>query len=63
VTKYVACVDQHGFKLPAPNFTGTGPVFSSSQVSQSDPKFIAASKECASLLQFAPAAPAGAPAQ
>jgi hypothetical protein len=63
VTKYVACVDEHGFKLPAPNLTGKGPVFNSSQVSQSDPKFVAASKACASLLQFAPAASGGAPGQ
>jgi hypothetical protein len=52
VTKYVACVRKHGFKLPSPNFSGKGPVFSSTQVDRSNPKFVAASAACQSLLKF-----------
>ncbi len=53
ITRFVACVRQHGYDLPAPNTTGRGPVFDSSKVNQRDPKFIAASRACASdLPQF-----------
>jgi hypothetical protein len=59
----VACVRRNGFALPNPNLSGNGPVFSSSQVSPTNPKFLAASRPCASLLQFQPnggAPPSGA---
>ena len=52
VDKYVACVRQHGFDLPAPNFSGTGPVFSTAKVDTHSAKFAAASKACQSLLTF-----------
>ncbi len=55
VNSYVACVRRHGFSLPAPNFSGTGPVFNTTQVNTRNPKFIAASGACQSLLRFAPA--------
>ena len=48
VEKYVACVHQHGYNLPAPNFSGKGSVFPASI--RSDPKFLAASRQCQSLL-------------
>lgn len=52
VTKYVACVRSHGYDLPNPNFTGKGPVFSTTQVNRSNAKFIAANSACESLLKF-----------
>jgi hypothetical protein len=55
LTKYVACVRQHGYDLPKPNFSGKGSVFPSSI--QSNPKFQAASRACQSLL----ARPGGTP--
>jgi hypothetical protein len=54
VIKYIACVKQQGFDLPAPNFSGKGPVFNTSQVNTASPKFIAASRACQGLLSFAP---------
>ncbi|HTX12233.1 MAG TPA: hypothetical protein VME22_26690 [Solirubrobacteraceae bacterium] len=48
ITKYVACVNQHGYKLPAPNFSGKGPIFPSNI--RTNPKFVAASKACQSIL-------------
>lgn len=53
ITKYVSCVRSHGFNLPAPNFSGSGPVFPASI--RADPKFLRASRACQSLL----APPAG----
>jgi hypothetical protein len=52
VTKFVACVRAHGFDLPKPNFSGTGGVFSNSQVDRSSPAFKKASAACQSLLTF-----------
>jgi hypothetical protein len=48
VTKYVACVRQHGYNLPNPNFSGKGPIFPANI--RTNQKFIAASKPCQSLL-------------
>jgi hypothetical protein len=56
VNAYVACVRQHGYNLPKPNFSGKGPVFPSNI--RSNPKFQAASKACQSLL--VPPRPGGA---
>lgn len=55
VTKFVACVKQHGYNLPAPNFSGQGSIFPSAIARNK--KFQAASRACASDLR-----PAGAPA-
>jgi hypothetical protein len=54
VTKFVACVKQHGYDLPAPNFSGKGAVFPASI--EKNKKFQAASKACAADLR-----PAGGP--
>jgi hypothetical protein len=56
IQKYVTCVRQHGYKLPNPNFSGTGPVFPASI--RSSAKFQSASRHCQNLL-----APAGASAR
>jgi hypothetical protein len=59
---YVACVRRNGFALPAPNTSGSGPVFDPSKVNRQDPKFVAANAKCQQLLAAArPAPPAGAP--
>lgn len=55
ITKYVACVRQHGYNLPNPNFSGTGPVFPANI--RGNAKFQAASRACQSLL--GPARPNG----
>lgn len=55
ITKFVTCVRQHGYNLPAPNFSGKGPVFPAKIAKNT--KFQKASRSCASLLR-----PSGAPA-
>ncbi|MFZ0376631.1 MAG: hypothetical protein WAL38_02280 [Solirubrobacteraceae bacterium] len=55
ITKYVDCVRQHGYNLPNPNFSGKGSVFPSNI--RTNPKFVAASKACQSIL--VPARPSG----
>jgi hypothetical protein len=52
VERYVACVRQHGFDIPAPNFSGQGSVFSTAKVDTHSAKFITASNACQSLLTF-----------
>jgi hypothetical protein len=51
LTKFVACVRQHGFNLPTPNTSGSGPVFDPRKVNRNDPKFVAASRACQGLLR------------
>jgi hypothetical protein len=48
IAKYVACVRQHGYNLPNPNFSGKGPVFPANI--RSNAKFQAASRACQNLL-------------
>ncbi|MGO9495948.1 MAG: hypothetical protein ACLQA5_04440 [Solirubrobacteraceae bacterium] len=55
ITSFVACVNQHGYHLPAPNFSGKGPIFSRSI--ETNAKFQAAAKSCEHLL--IPARPSG----
>jgi hypothetical protein len=57
VTKFAACVTQHGYTLPAPNFSGKGPIFPAA-ISRNK-KFQAAAKACASDLRPQTAAGAG----
>lgn len=57
INNYVACVRKHGYNLPAPNFSGKGSIFS--RKIESNAKFQAASRSCASLLRPAGAPPAG----
>ena len=49
VTAFVACVRKNGFDLPNPNFA-SGAVFPAAD--RTNPKFIAASAKCASILKF-----------
>ncbi len=38
--------------MPAPNLSGSGPVFDASKVNRNDPKFQKAAQKCQSLLRF-----------
>jgi hypothetical protein len=49
IDKFVACVRRPGYKLPNPNFSGTGPVFPANI--HTDTKFQAASRACVSVLR------------
>lgn len=51
VSRYVACVKQNGYDMPAPNLSGNGPIFDESKVNRDDPKFQSASRKCQQLLQ------------
>jgi len=55
ITSFVTCVNQHGYKLPSPNFSGKGPIFPRSI--ETNAKFQAAAKSCQHLL--IPARPSG----
>ena len=54
VTKFTACVKQHGYNLPAPNFSGKGPIFPATI--ERNKQFQAAARACAADLR-----PSGAP--
>ena len=45
MTKFVACVKQHGYNLPAPNFSGKGPIFPATI--ERNKKFQTAARACA----------------
>jgi hypothetical protein len=48
ITNFVTCVKQHGYNLPAPNFSGKGPIFPRNI--ETNAKFQAAAKSCQHLL-------------
>jgi hypothetical protein len=48
LTAFVACMRTNGVNLPAPNTSGSGPVFGA--VNRNDPKFVAAFAKCRSTL-------------
>ena len=61
---FVACVRGSGYPLPAPNTSGTGPVFDPKKVNRTNPKLIVAAAKCQHLLpqpRFGGGAPAGPP--
>jgi hypothetical protein len=60
IDQFVACVRKNGYDLPTPNFSGKGGIFPSS--ARSNPKFLAASKKCESLLVPSGGAGGGGPA-
>ena len=59
VKDYATCMADNGYTMPAPNFSGNGPIFDPSKVNRSDAKFTAASAKCQSKL----APPSGGPVQ
>jgi hypothetical protein len=66
LTKYAGCMRENGINLPAPNVTGTGPVFNTSGIETTSAAFKAAQEKCRADLPtaFGPGrgAGAGAPA-
>lgn len=58
ITRFVTCVNQHGYKLPKPNLSGKGAVFPAKIAS--NPKFVSASRACRSVLTPGPAGAPGA---
>jgi hypothetical protein len=50
---FAACMNSNGIKLPAPDTSGTGPVFSTKGVNTQSPQFKAASTKCQSVLRSA----------
>ncbi len=50
---FAACMNRNGVKLPAPNTTGNGPVFSTQGVNTASASFKAASTKCQSVLRSA----------
>jgi hypothetical protein len=48
--KYAACMRENGINLPAPNTSGSGPVFNTSGVNPSSASFKAAQAKCQSEL-------------
>jgi hypothetical protein len=48
-TKYTACMRQQGINMPAPNFSGKGPVYVNPP-NNTTPKFRAANKKCGGLV-------------
>ncbi|HUB36512.1 MAG TPA: hypothetical protein VL972_06775 [Solirubrobacteraceae bacterium] len=59
LAKFAACMKQNGVALPAPNTSGTGPIFDTKGLDTTGATFKAAQVKCASDLRFA--RPAGAP--
>jgi len=50
IEKFVSCVRKNGYDIPAPNFSGNGPVFDTSKVNRNDPKFVKAAQKCQGVL-------------
>ncbi len=41
---------RHGYNLPPPNTTGTGPVFDATKVNRNDPKLLTVARACQALI-------------
>ncbi len=50
LTKYVACMRENGVNLPAPNTSGTGPVFNTNGINTTSSTFKTATTKCQSVL-------------
>jgi hypothetical protein len=48
INNFVTCVRQHGYNMPAPHFSGKGPIFP--RTVETNAKFQAASRACSQLL-------------
>lgn len=51
LAKFASCMRENGVHIPAPNTSGTGPVFSSKGLNTSSPKFQAAEVKCRGVLR------------
>jgi hypothetical protein len=63
LAKFSACMTENGVKLPAPNTSGNGPIFSTKGLNVKSVKFQAAQQKCSSLIRAAPGTggPGGGP--
>jgi hypothetical protein len=50
LTRFAACMREHGVTLPAPNTTGKGPVFNTARVNLRSPQFLRAQAACRRVL-------------
>lgn len=53
LTKFAACMREHGVEVPNPNTTGSGPIFNTSGLNTSSAKFRTAESKCSALLRGA----------
>lgn len=60
LTKYGDCLRENGIKLPAPNTSGSGPIFDTKGIDTAGSQFKTASAKCRSVLLSAFKHPAGA---
>jgi hypothetical protein len=60
LTAFATCMRQNGVALPAPNTSGTGPVFDTKGIDTTSAQFTAARTKCQSKLSGAFARPGGA---
>ncbi len=51
LTKFAACMNTNGIKLPAPNTSGKGPVFNTTGINTASTQFKTAEAKCAALLR------------
>jgi hypothetical protein len=51
LSKFAVCLREHGIKLPAPNTSGTGPVFDTKGVNTKSDQFRVAETKCAGVLR------------
>jgi hypothetical protein len=61
LTKFAACMRENGVNLPAPNTSGSGPVFNTTGVDTKSPQFTSALAKCRSDLSFFRPGGTGAP--
>ena len=60
--KFATCMRENGIDVPAPNTSGSGPIFNTKGIDTASSKFRTAQQKCASLLSYArPGGAAGAP--
>jgi hypothetical protein len=60
LSKFAVCLREHGIKLPAPNTSGTGPVFDTKGVNTKSAQFRVAETKCAGVLRAGFAGASGA---
>ena len=53
LAKFASCMRENGVNMPAPNTSGSGPIFSSKGLNMSSPQFQAAEVKCRSVLSGA----------
>jgi hypothetical protein len=59
LTKFASCMKENGVNVPAPNTSGSGPIFSTKGLNTSSASFRSAETKCYPILRSATAPPAG----